>query len=84
MTEVQDEIGLYDVDSKDFPNLPLMKISAYHKAKGDEVEFLNFMQSYDIVYVSKVFGEEYSQMDMTCINADKIVYGANYIKIKYF
>lgn len=31
-------IGLYDVDSHNFPNLPLMKISAYHKAKGDNVE----------------------------------------------
>lgn len=69
------QIGLYDVDSKGFPNLPLMKISAYHKAKGDCVEFINFLKHYDIVYVSKVFGDEYSQMDMTCINADEIVYG---------
>lgn len=68
-------IGLYDVDSSNFPNLPLMKISAYHKSKGDDVEFLDFMQHYDVVYVSKVFGDEYSQMDMTCIDADKIVYG---------
>lgn len=69
------KIGLYDVDSKDFPNLPLMKISAYHKSKGDEVEFLDFLNHYDIVYVSKVFGDEYSKMDMTCIDADKIIYG---------
>lgn len=69
------KIGLYDVDSKDFPNLPLMKISAYHKGKGDEIEFLNFMEHYDIVYISKVFGDEYSQMDMTCIDADKIIMG---------
>ena len=69
------KIGLYDVDSKRFPNLPLMKISAYHKQKGDEVEFIDYFQHYDIVYVSKVFGDEYSQMDMTCINADKIIYG---------
>lgn len=69
------KIGLYDVDSKNFPNLPLMKISAYHKAKGDTVEFINFLEHYDKVYVSKVFGDEYSQMDMTCINADEVVYG---------
>ena len=69
------KIGLYDVDSSNFPNLPLMKISAYHKAKGDEVEFLQFMEHYDEVYVSKVFGDEYSQMDMTAINADKIIFG---------
>ena len=69
------KIGLYDVDSKGFPNLPLMKISAYHKEKGDEVEFINFFQHYDRVYVSKVFGDEYSQMNMTCINADEVIYG---------
>ena len=69
------QIGLYDVDSKGFPNLPLMKISAYHKAKGDSVEFINFLKHYDKVYVSKVFGDEYSQMDMTCINADEVIYG---------
>ena len=69
------KVGLYDVDSKKFPNLPLMKISAYHKAKGDTVEFINFLEHYDIVYVSKVFSDEYSQMNMTCINADKVIYG---------
>ena len=69
------KIGLYDVDSINFPNLPLMKISAYHKSKGDEVEFLDFMKHYDIVYVSKVFGDEYSQINMTCINADEVIYG---------
>lgn len=69
------KIGLYDVDSKDFPNLPLMKISAYHKSQGDDVEFINFLQHYDKVYVSKVFGDEYSQMNMTCINAEEIIYG---------
>lgn len=69
------KIGLYDVDSHNFPNLPLMKLSAYHKARGDRVEFINFLEHYDIVYVSKVFGDEYSQMNGTCINADKIVYG---------
>ena len=69
------KIGLFDVDSKGFPNLPLMKISAYHKSQGDEVEFINFWERYDKVYVSKVFGDEYSQMDMTCINADEVVYG---------
>ncbi|GAJ17604.1 unnamed protein product, partial [marine sediment metagenome] len=37
------------------PNLALMKLSAYHKAKGDEV-FLNFpLQPPDIAYASCVF-----------------------------
>lgn len=31
-------IGLIDVDGHNFPNLALMKLSAYHKSKGDEVE----------------------------------------------
>lgn len=69
------KIGLYDVDSHNFPNLPLMKISAWHKSQGDEVEWWFPIMHYDKVYVSKVFGDEYSQMDMTVISADEIVFG---------
>ena len=36
------KIGLIDVDGHNFPNLPLMKISAYHKECGDKVEWVNF------------------------------------------
>lgn len=68
-------IGLLDVDSHNYPNLPLMKISAYHKAKGDDVELLNPFQHYDIVYSSKVFGDEYSDDYEYCINADLIIEG---------
>lgn len=68
-------IGLYDVDSHNFPNLPLMKISAYHKAKGDSVDWWCPIFEYDKVYVSKIFGEEYSQLSQFCINAKEIVYG---------
>ncbi len=68
-------IGLIDVDSHNFPNLPLMKISAYHKAKGDSVEFLEPFKHYDKVYVSKVFGEEYSDDYVWAINADEVVFG---------
>ena len=32
------KIALHDSDSTRFPNLPLMKLSAFHKAKGDTVE----------------------------------------------
>ena len=42
------KIGLYDVDSHNFPNLPLMKISAWHKSQGDEVEWWFPMMHYDI------------------------------------
>jgi hypothetical protein len=50
-------IGLIDVDSHNFPNLALMKISAWHKAQGDHVEWYDPMFSghMDKVYVSKVF-----------------------------
>lgn len=53
------KIGLIDLDSHNFPNIPLMKLSAYHKQKNDVVEWytpLSGLESeYDIVYISKVF-----------------------------
>lgn len=48
-------IGLHDSDKTAFPNLALMKISAWHKAQGDTVEWWNPLCSYDKVYSSKVF-----------------------------
>lgn len=75
-------IGLYDVDGHNFPNLPLMKISAYHKSKGDIVDWWMPLCRYDIVYVSKVFGDEYTSMDMTAIQADKVIYGGTGFAIK--
>lgn len=50
-------IGLIDVDGgKTFPNLALMKISAWHKANGDAVSWYHpFDGWYDEVYLSKVF-----------------------------
>ena len=69
------KIGLIDVDGHNFPNLPLMKLSAYHKSKGDTVEFMNHFEHYDKVYISKVFGDEYSSYLNTTINADEIVFG---------
>ena len=47
-------VGLIAVDS-DYPNLALMKISAWHKSKGDSVEWYNPFERYDIVYMSKIF-----------------------------
>jgi hypothetical protein len=67
------EIGLIDVDSHNFPNLALMKISAYHKSIGDSVEWINYFNDYDIVYISKVF--KFSILDPTHINAKKIIIG---------
>lgn len=50
-------IGLVDVDGHGgYPNYALCKISAYHKAQGDSVEFANpLFGEYDKVYMSKVF-----------------------------
>lgn len=49
-------IGLHDGDGQtDFPNYALMKISAWHKAQGDSVEWWNPLLTYDRVYSSKVF-----------------------------
>jgi len=50
-------VGLIDVDGHNFPSLPIMKISAYHKAKGDSVEWYKplFTEELDRVYMSKVF-----------------------------
>lgn len=53
-------IGLIDVDSHNFPNLPLMKLSAWHKSKGNSVErydplFHSIGEPFDIVYMSKIF-----------------------------
>lgn len=49
------KVRLVDVDSKT-PNLALMKISAYHKANGDDVDFYNpLFDKPDLIYASKVF-----------------------------
>jgi hypothetical protein len=48
-------IGLIDVDSYNFPNLALMKISAYHKQLGDDVSMYMPIFDYDKIYMSKVF-----------------------------
>lgn len=68
-------IGLIDVDSHNFPNLALMKVSAYHKGKGDNVEWWNGFKHYDIVYQSKVFDNTYSADLEFCVNADAIIKG---------
>ena len=53
------KIGLIDVDGHHYPNLPLMKLSAWHKKQGDTVRwyepFDGMIEKYDIVYMSKVF-----------------------------
>jgi len=71
------KIGLIDVDGHNFPNLPLMKLSAWHKKQGDRVEWYHQMFSghCDRVYMSKVFSftPDYDGI----VNADEIVKGGS-------
>ena len=70
-------IGLIDVDGHNFPNIPLMKISAWHKAQGDSVEWYDPMFSghMDKVYMSKVFS--FTEDYMYPIDADEIIKGGS-------
>ena len=70
------KIGLIDVDGHRFPNLALMRISSYHKARGDDVEWWwsDFIH-YDIVYMSKIFSDAYSKDVPEPMNADKVIKG---------
>lgn len=54
------KIGLHDSEKdylkrKTFPNYALMKISAWHKAQGDEVDWWYPLGNFDRVYSSKIF-----------------------------
>lgn len=70
-------IALIDVDGHGFPNIPLMKLSAWHKQKGDSVEWYQplFSGHMDRVYVSKVFGftSDYEYY----IDADEVIKGGS-------
>ena len=69
------KIGLIDVDGHNFPNLALMRISAYHKSIGDDVEWWWGFSHYDIVYMSKVFSDAYSADVDEPLNADVVIKG---------
>lgn len=67
------KIGLIDVDGHNFPNLALMKISAWHKVKGDDVEFAIPLLQYDKVYMSKIF--DFTPDFDTYIQANEVIRG---------
>ena len=76
-------IGLIDVDchagkkkwgATVYPNLALCKISAWHKAQGDQVEWaIPMLVHYDIIYRSKIFN--FSEDDTRFYDCDKEVRG---------
>ncbi len=73
-------VGLIDVDNYNkldecFPNIPLMKLSTWHKNNGDGVEWHNLNKHYDRVYMSKVFS--FSPDYPFCIDADEIRKGGS-------
>jgi len=58
-----------------FPNIAQMKISAYHKQQGDQVEWYTPFDHYDKVYISKVFSTTPDYQ--LPINADEVVRGGS-------
>lgn len=73
-------IGLIDVDSHHFQNLPLMKLSAWHKQNGDTVEWYEPLfhgtgAPFDKVYMSKVFS--FAPDYPYHVNADEVIKGGS-------
>lgn len=71
-------IGLIDVDGHNYPNLPLMKISAWHKKQGDTVEWYDALlhsmeEPFDRVYMAKVFS--FSKDYPYHVNAREVIKG---------
>ncbi len=66
------KIGLIAEDSK-LPNYALMKIYAYHKSIGDEIDFALPFEYYNIIYRSKIFN--FSTPDDGVYFADNIIKG---------
>jgi hypothetical protein len=73
-------IGLIDVDSHNFPNLALMKLSAFHRVKLDNVEWASIFGDYDRVYYSKIFTE--SKDYNYCLNTKESVKGGTGYDLK--
>ena len=74
------KIALIDVDGHNFPNLSLMKLSAWHKQQGDSVEwyeplFHSIGEPFDKVYMSKIFSftSDYSYY----VNAKEVYRGGS-------
>jgi hypothetical protein len=74
-------VGLISVDSHNFPNLPLMKLSAWHKQQGDSVEcYIPIQHGFpnpplDRAYMSKVFSFTPDYWDF--VNAKEVIKGGS-------
>lgn len=76
------KVGIIDVDGHTqlkkwgsaFPNLVCMKIAAYHKQLGDDVEWAEPNKHYDRIYASKVFTFK-PDIDWSQFSADEIIKG---------
>ena len=70
-------VTLIDVDGHNFPSLPLMKLSAWHKQQGDSVEWYDPLTAWtdppDRVYMSKVF--TFTPDYLHPVNAAEIIKG---------
>ena len=65
------KVGLLDLDNTGFPNLALMKLSAWHKQKGDDIWFNFPLNEVDQTYVSCVFPKNRHKLP----SLDHIVFG---------
>lgn len=70
-----------------FPNLSLMKLSSYHKNKGDTIELIssyspvlfgNNIENYDKIYVSKVFEKTPYNSSIENLNSNIIKGGTGF------
>ena len=71
------KIGLIDVDGHNYPNIPLMKLSSWHKQQGDSVEWYYPMFSghCDKVYMAKVFS--FTPDYQYFVDADEVINGGS-------
>ena len=96
---MNERVLLIDVDSHNFPNLVLMKLSAYHKAEGDKVNFIKltpedkkliltgqpmwFDGEYDRIYAACVFTEN-EKIALNLRNMGARVGGTGVIRVMNF
>lgn len=73
------KISLVDVDGRNFPNLALMKLAAWHKAQGDLVVWYDPLFSRpDRIYASKVFTFTPDFMDYAAGDPEPVRGGTGY------